>query len=514
MASSTAFEILSQAVERSPDKLAVVEPEAALSFRQLKQRVLECAGAFIASGFEPGDRFAIWAPNSVNWQVAALAGQAIGCVLVPLNTRYKHREAQDILTRSGARGIFYCRAFLGTDYAAMVERLDATNLELRVDVDTLEEWGSGLGTDIRLNDRIEAVSGDCLADVLYTSGTTGAPKGVMCTHEQNIRVFETWSAGVTLREQDNYLIINPYFHSFGYKAGWLAALIRGATVFPMQSFDAGGALRLIEDAAISFLPGPPTIFHALLQHPDQNQFDTSALRCAVTGAASVPVQLVRDMKHKLGFEEVYTAYGLTESTGVVSLCRPGDDLETIATTSGRPMDSIEVQITGPDERPVATDEKGEIWVRGFNVMKGYLDDPEATAAAITADGWLKTGDIGVMDERGYLRITDRLKDMYICGGFNCYPAEIEQALRDHPQIEDVAVMGVPDERLGEVGHAFIVASADLQANAIIDWARTRMANFKVPRKLSVVDELPRNASGKVQKFLLQEGIAEQWPASK
>ena len=506
MAATTAYDVLCQAAERWPDKTAVVEDGLALTFAELHERTLACARAFIGAGFEHGDRFAIWAPNSINWQLATLAGQAVGCVLVPLNTRFRVGEAEDIIVRSGAGALFYCKSFLDTDYAAMVDAINAPRLEQRIDIDRLEDWGNESDHRDSLESRIAAVSGKSLADVLYTSGTTGAPKGVMCTHEQNIRVFETWSAGVTLGERDNYLIINPYFHSFGYKAGWLAALIRGATIFPMQVFDASEVLELISESAISFLPGAPTIFRSLLAHPDRAVFDISSLRCAVTGAASVPVQLVKDMKHTLGFDEVYTAYGLTESTGVVSLCKPGDDFETIANTSGRPMENTEVQITGPDGLPVGSGEQGEIWVRGFNVMKGYLDDPKATAAVVTEDGWLKTGDVGVMDERGYLKITDRLKDMYICGGFNCYPAEIEQILLGHPGINDVAVLGIPDERLGEVGHAFVVTSADLAPDEIIEWARNHMANYKAPRRVSLVDELPRNASGKVQKFLLREGL--------
>lgn len=506
MAPSTAFQVLSAAAERWPAKTAVVEGASALTYAELRERTIECARAFLAAGFEHGDRFAIWAPNSINWQVATLAGQAVGCVLVPLNTRYKRAEAEDIVTRSGTRGLFYCRSFLGTDYADVVEALEAPQLEHRINLEQLQDWTNGVGDDGSLEERTAAVSGDCLADVLYTSGTTGAPKGVMCTHEQNLRVFEAWSAGVTLANSDNYLIINPYFHSFGYKAGWLAALIRGATIFPMQSFDPAKVLERIEKDSISFLPGAPTIFQSLLAHPERESFDTGSLRCAVTGATSVPIQLVRDMKHELGFREVCTAYGLTESTGVVSLCRPGDDFETIATTSGKPMDNIEVQITGLEGEPVEPGEQGEIWVRGFNVMMGYLDDPDATAAAVTEDGWLRTGDVGVMDERGYLRITDRLKDMYICGGFNCYPAEIEQILLGHPKISDVAVLGAPDERLGEVGHAFVVASAGAIENEIIEWSKTRMANFKAPRRVSFVPDLPRNASGKVQKFLLRERL--------
>ncbi len=328
----------------------------------------------------------------------------------------------------------------------------------------------------------------------------------MCTHEQNLRVFDTCSRGVTLSADDHYLIVNPYFHSFGYKAGWLAALIRGATIYPVPVFELDNVLQLIQARRISFLPGAPTIFQSILAHASRQEFDLESLRCAVTGAAAIPVQLVRDMKHVLGFDEVYTAYGLTESTGVVSLCQSGDDFETIATTSGKPMTGVEVQITRADGTAAGSDETGEIWVRGFNVMQGYLDDDAATAETITPDGWLKTGDIGLLTAAGYLRITDRIKDMYICGGFNCYPAEIENVLLEHEAIADVSVIGIPDERLGEVGKAFVVLhdNNELNEDQLINWSRDRLANFKVPRVVSIITELPRNASGKVQKFLLKK----------
>ena len=499
---ATAFEALRAAARSWPGKAAVVEGETLLTFGELEQAVLRAARAFVAAGFAHGERFAIWAPNSINWQVAALAGQAVGCVLVPLNTRFRGPEAEDILRRSNARGVFHVREFLGTRYGELVDAMDLPTLDHRIDLDGLPSWRTSTKRD-PIDERISAVRGDDLADVLYTSGTTGAPKGVMCTHSQNVRVFRTWASGVTLGCEDNYLVINPYFHSFGYKAGWLAALLQGATAFPVPTFDVEATLALIDRFSISFLPGAPTIFSSLLSHPNREAFDTMSLRCAVTGAASVPVQLVKDMKHTLGFSEVYTAYGLTESTGVVSLCRSGDDFETIANTSGRAMPGVEIRIAGEKGQALAAGESGEVWVRGFNVMKGYLDDPDATAAAITADGWLKTGDIGVMDARGYLKITDRLKDMYISGGFNCYPAEVEQRLLAHPAIADVAVRGAPDTRLGEVGHAFVVASKPVSPDEIIVWAKSNMANYKVPRQVHLVDALPRNASGKVQKFLLQ-----------
>ena len=494
---------LRQAAETWTDKPAIIAGAVSVSYEELYRSARELAKRFIGHGFEIGDRFAIWAPNSIEWQIITLAGQLAGAVLVPLNTRYKDHEAADIVHRSGCKALFHVGEFLTINYTSMSKKIV---VEHCIELDAIDDWCVEEVTDTDLDSRIEAIRPDALMDVLYTSGTTGAPKGVMCTHAQNLRVFDSWSRGVTLSAEDHYLIINPYFHSFGYKAGWLAALIRGATIYPVPVFDLDEALNIIQERSISFLPGPPTIFQSILANESRKGFDLGSLRCAVTGAASIPVQLVRDMKYELGFDEVYTAYGLTESTGVVSLCQSGDDFETIATTSGKPMEGIDVQITLSDGNPAGPGEPGEIWVRGFNVMQGYLDDARATTEAITPDGWLKTGDIGHMTETGYLRITDRIKDMYISGGFNCYPAEIENTLLGHEAIADISVIGVPDARLGEIGKAFVVLhdSNELSPDQIISWASERMANFKVPKQVNFVDALPRNASGKVQKFLLKE----------
>ena len=505
--------ILDEAASRFPKRAAIVDDAGVLSFGDLRERSRRLARAVMAAGLRPGERFAIWAPNTPDWVLAALAGQQAGGVLVPLNTRFKGGEAADIVRRAGVRLAFAMGKFLGVDYAAALEGQDCPGLQRVVRLGatagerSLEEF-AGLGEGVSeadLDARIEAVRPTDLSDILYTSGTTGAPKGAMTTHGQNIAVFEAWSEAVGLCAEDRYLVVNPFFHSFGYKAGWLAALLRGVTIYPEARFDAGRVLRQIERHRITMLPGPPTLFQSLLTHPATRSADLSSLRCAVTGAAVVPVQLVKDMKRELGFDEVYTAYGLTESSGVVSLCDRVDDFETVASTCGRAMRGVEIRIADARGEAVPAGEPGEVWVRGFNVMQGYLDDPEATAAAITSDGWLKTGDVGILDERGYLRITDRLKDMYICGGFNCYPAEIENLLLDHPEIAEVAVIGSPDERLGEVGRAFVVRTPGSAAEPgkLIEWARGRMANFKVPRQVSFLDELPRNATGKVQKFRLR-----------
>jgi HIP---CoA ligase len=419
--------------------------------------------------------------------VVALGTLRAGGVLVPINTRYKGAEAAYILERSRARLLFTVTGFLDTDYPSM---LRAAGVDIPMIL---------LGERMDGDAELPAVGADDLSDVMFTSGTTtGEPKGVMATHSQTLRVFDVWSRQVGLAEGDRYLVVNPFFHTFGYKAGILAALMRGATLVPHAVFDADSVLRRIAEERITMLPGPPTLYQSLLNHPALAEHDTSSLRLAVTGAAVVPVELVRRMRDDLGFHTVLTAYGLTEATGVVSMCNPDDDLDTIARTCGRAIPETEVRIVD-----------GEVLVRGYNVMRGYLDDPEQTAEVIDAEGWLHTGDIGILDERGYLKITDRKKDMFICGGFNAYPAEIEQSLLAHPAVAQVAVVGVPDERLGEVGMAFVVpvSGQEVDPDELVGWARERMANFKAPRSVEVVDALPVNASGKVLKHELRERVS-------
>ena len=510
-------DVLARAADARPDAIAVVDGEARWTFAELAARVRACAAGMIAAGLQKGDRFAVWAPNSARWIAAAVGGQMAGGVLVPLNTRFKGAEAADILRRAGCRLLFTTTDFLETDYPALLAGEDLPALEKIVTLSgdagpntSFERFlidGEAVSAD-ETDARAAGLRGEDLADIIFTSGTTGAPKGAMTSHAQNVEVFRVFSDAIGLGADDRYLIVNPFFHSFGYKAGWLAALIAGARIYPVATFDIEAIADLVEAARITTLPGPPTIFQSLLALPAEQRAQMTSLRIATTGAAMIPTDLVRRMKDDLHFDEVFTAYGLTESTGVVSLCRKGDDPETIATTCGRAMPGVEVRIMAADAdasgSPLAPGEAGEIWVRGFNVMQGYLDDAEASAVAITPDGWLRTGDIGVMDARGYLKITDRKKDMFIVGGFNCYPAEIERLLMQHPDVVEAAVKGAPDPRLGEVAHAFVVRrpGATLDAESLIEWARAAMANYKAPRRVDFVDALPRNASGKVQKFLL------------
>jgi acyl-CoA synthetase (AMP-forming)/AMP-acid ligase II len=346
---------------------------------------------------------------------------------------------------------------------------------------------------------------------VFTSGTTGRPKGAMTTHGQTLRTFATWSEVVGLRQGDRYLIVNPFFHTFGYKAGILACLMTGATMVPEPVFDVDVVLARLSEEHISVLPGPPTIFQAILDRPDRQGFDLSSLRLVVTGAAVVPVELVERLWSELGVETVLTAYGLTEATGTVTMCRRGDSAEVISGSSGRAIPDVEVRIVDADGAELKPGEPGEVVVRGYNVMRGYFNDPVATDEAVDSDGWLHTGDVGVMDEGGNVTITDRLKDMYVSGGFNVYPAEIEAVLRLHPAVAQVAVIGVPDTRMGEVGLALVVPAPDAVPSdlepELIAWARERLANYKAPRFVRAVEALPLNASGKVLKRELRERFA-------
>ncbi len=523
----TIAHLVRTAAERHTDAEALVDVDAgrSWSFRDLAAAIDTAARSYIASGIEPGDRVALWAPNIGEWVVAALGVHAAGGVLVTVNTRFKGREAAYVLRSSGAKALVTVTDFLDTDYMQLLAdavdpAADLPNLELTVVLrgdaprgasGGALTWNEFLGRAVSVDTatadaRAEAVSPDDTSDLLFTSGTTGSPKGVETTHAQNLRAFRDWGDVVGLTAGDRYLVVNPFFHAFGYKAGILAALMAGATILPHAVFDAEAVLARIPRDRITMLPGPPTLYQTILATPDLDRHDLSSLRLAVTGAAAIPVELIVQMREQLHFDTVITGYGLTEACGIATMCRHDDDPETIATTSGRAIPGVEVLVVDDEGDEVAGGEPGEVVIRGYNVMRGYFENPEATAEAIDDEGWLHTGDIGVMDDRGYLRITDRLKDMYVVGGFNAYPAEIEELILAHPSVAQVAVIGVPDERMGEVGMAFAVPvpGEDLNPDELVAWCREEMANYKVPRHVRVIDALPLNATGKVLKFELRE----------
>jgi HIP---CoA ligase len=468
-------EMVLSAADRFGDAEAVVDGPLRLTFTELVERIRCAAGAFADLGVGKGDRVAIWAPNSAEWIIAAFGLLTAGGVLVPVNTRFKTDEAGDIIVRSGAEAVLVQKGFLGQDYTA------PAGIPV---IDLKSDFLSG-GSPFE-----RAVSGSDISDIIFTSGTTGRPKGAMMNHHQTLRMYEEWATLADLREGDRYLQINPYFHTFGLKAGLITSFLRGATMLPVAVFDVDTVVDLIERERITMLPGPPTLYHSLLTVGDKSKL--ASLRAGVTGAADIPVELVRRIHEELPFQTLMTGYGLTEA-GNVTLSLPGDSFEDVATTAGVPCDGVEVRIA----------DDGEVLVRGYGVMQGYLDDPAATAQAIDGDGWLHTGDLGNFTDTGRLRIVGRKKDMFIVGGFNAYPAEIEGFLLSHPAVAQAAIIGVPDDRLGQVGKAFIVSKGPISAEELIGWCRERMAGFKVPRSVQFLDSLPLNATGKVVKDLLR-----------
>jgi acyl-CoA synthetase (AMP-forming)/AMP-acid ligase II len=500
--------VLREAAENFGDEAAIVDSGRQVRFSELAARAHAAARALIARGVQPGDRVALWAPNSVDWIVASFGVYSAGAVLVPLNTRYKGEEAGHVLRTSRASVLLTVDDFLGADFLGMLDGVAGLDhLQHRI---LLSEWDAfiGLARDVPSDEvaRREAeITPEDLCDIIFTSGTTGAPKGAMLTHGASVRTYELWSDLVGLRHGDRYLIVYPFFHTAGLKSGVLASVLKGASIHPHPVFDVPSVMRRVAEERITMLPGPPTVYQSILSHPDFASFDLSSLRLAVTGAAVVPVSIVRRMREELRFENVVTGYGLTETTGTVSMCRHDDPPEVIAETVGRPLPGVEVRTVDDDGRNA---EVGEIIVRGFNVMRGYFDNPSATAEAIDADGWLKTGDIGRIDGAGNLRITDRKKDMFIVGGFNAYPAEIENAILGYPGVAQVAVVGTADPRLGEVGVAFVVPvpGASVVPSEVVAWCKERMANFKVPREVRIVEALPLNPSGKVMKFVLRASL--------
>ncbi|MEV0685273.1 AMP-binding protein [Nocardia sp. NPDC050378] len=509
--------------DRYRDAPALVEDGRVVSFTDYVGEAARIARVLIAHAVQPGERVAIWAPNSIDFALCALAVHLSGAVLVPINTRFKAREAAQVLRDADAKVLFTVESFLGSSYVDALRQLrdrEPDALPHMPLVFTLGgcgdgslaaaiEWGTSQVPPEIVDERVRGVRPDDIGTVLFTSGTTGRPKGAMLRHGALVRSYWVWSGITGLREGDRFLVSNPFFHAFGLKVGLLAALMRGATVYPLAVFSASVVLELIERERITYYPGPPTIYQSLLAAPDLLDRDISSLRTAVTGATSIPPQLIGDIYDKLGYDEVYIPYGFTEGTGVATLTRAGDNRATIATTSGRALPGVHITVRRADGTTAAAGEVGEITLAGFNVMAGYLDPATGSPRPADDNGWLRSGDLGALDEIGNLSISGRLKDVVIVGGFNVYPAEVEACLVEHPGVTAAAVVGIPDVRLGEVTCAFVVARPHVEVTVgdLELWCRERIANFKVPREFRFVPELPTNASGKVVKAALRESMS-------
>lgn len=509
--------------QRNPDLEAMVGEDGRRTFAELDRDMIAAVRAVLALGVRAGDRVAIWAPNCARWVMAALGILGAGAVLVPVNTRFKGEEAAYVLRKSGARALFVVADFLGTDYTAMLRAADPGLEVLRPGNGVVISGEAGVGqvpwerfldagsavSEADAVAAIDAVTPDSLSDIMFTSGTTGNPKGVQLTHGQSLRAHGGYSKLLGFEPGDRYLIVPPFFHTFGYKAGWMACLVHGATIIPAQIFNTEHVMEVIQRERITILFGPPTIFQSILDSPKRSSYDLTSIRNVMLSSTVVPAELLVRTQNELRPELIHGGYGLTEATSLVSAAIPGaDTVEQVATTVGRPALDMEVRIVDEEGHDVALGEPGELLVRGYNVMRGYWDEPDRTAEAIDSDGWLRTGDIATMDEQRYIRITDRKKDMILVGGFNVYPAEVERILGQHPHVQDIAVVAAPDQRLGEVAVAFVVPRPDsgLTEADFLAWSAERIANFKCPRRMILVESLPRNASMKVLKNELRDRL--------
>ena len=506
---STLFPAFAQSALRHATKIALRDDWRDISYSDLLTQARRAGRSLMALGVQKGDRVGIWAVNHADWVVAALGIQAAGAVLVLIGTRLKGAEAADILNRSGAVAVFMDESVAGYDLPASLDREDIPALQSKVIFGSA--WrefmaGGDAVNEALLEARIASVAPDDIADIIFTSGTTGKPKGVPIAHGQSLIACEMQQKNVSAFESgETFAVFYPFAHNAGYRAGWQAGLLHGVRLVPVRDYAASSILDLIEREKVSVIPMVPTLFQALLDDPTLKQRDLSSLRLACTGAAAIPTRLITRMRTDLGARYIGTGYGLTEAAGSVANTRFGDSDEVVATTTGKPLDNLEVRILDAEQRDVAQGQPGEIAVRGPQVMRGYYQDAEATANAFTADGFMLTGDVGLFTAQGNLRVTDRIKDMYLCGGFNCYPAEIENILRSHDAVADVAVVGVDDDRLGQVGRAFIVARPGMEISeaSLIAWSRDRMANYKMPRSMVLLDALPLNGTGKINKVALR-----------
>lgn len=509
---------------RIPDGEAIVDGDERITFGELHARATRITRGLIAYGVEPGDRVAIWAPNSARWLEVLAGATGAGATVVPISTRFKGREAAHVLRKSGAKVLLTVRGFLGTDYVGMLREADADLADIATvlitdtgETDGVTAWEAFLadGEAVPESDalaRAAAVRPEDLVHIIFTSGTTGQPKGAMVTHGRFMRTAQQINERFDLGGDDRTFIILPFFHVFGLTMSNCAALAGGVSVIA-SVFEPDATVELLDQERITFVPGPPPIFQAIMAAPSRAGCDLSMLRLAFVTSTGVPGALLRQLVGEGLFRSVAVGYGLTEGI-IVSLSRLDDDIDRTAEWSGQLMPGVEVDVVATDGSPAAPGAPGELVVKTETLMKGYFEDPAATAAAFDERGWLRTGDIGIV-ENGFVRITDRAKDMYIVGGFNAYPAEIENILTEHPAIQQAAVVGMPDERLGEVGAAFVILAdgASATAEEVIGWARENMANYKVPRLVEFVSEFPLTPSMKVAKFQLRDRLAQRATAS-
>ncbi|WPK02360.1 AMP-binding protein [Pseudomonas putida] len=531
-------------VARCCDSEALVSRHQGLrySWRQLAEQVEIYARALIALGVNTGDRVGIWSPNCAQWCILQLASAKVGAILVNINPAYRVGELEYVLRQSGCRWLVCAEAFKTSDYHAMVQALvpelasarpgelaSECLPELRGVISLAANPPAGFLPWHALAERAGQTSVEACAarqqslqfdqpvNIQYTSGTTGAPKGATLSHYNILNNGFMVGESLGLTARDRMVIPVPLYHCFGMVMANLGCITHGSTmIYPNDAFDAELTLRAVAEERASILYGVPTMFIAMLDHPSRAQMDLSTLRSGIMAGATCPIEVMRRVIDQMHMAEVQIAYGMTETSPVSLQTGPDDDLELRVTTVGRTQPQLENKLVDTDGCIVARGEIGELCTRGYSVMLGYWDNPQATGDAIDPAGWMHSGDLAVMDEQGYVRIVGRNKDMIIRGGENIYPRELEEFFYTHPAVADAQVIGIPCSRYGEEIVAWIKLHPGHSATAeeLQGWCKARIAHFKVPRYIRFVDEYPMTVTGKVQKFRMREiSVAEIAAAS-
>jgi fatty-acyl-CoA synthase len=512
---------LGRTIARFPDADALVSrhQDVRLTYAELGEGVDRVARALIATGLEPGDRLGVWSPNRVEWLLLQYATAKAGIVLVNINPAYRTSELEYALNQSGCRVLIAASSFKTSDYEGMVEQVrdNLPALERTIFFDTtgwdeLLAEASAVEPDA-LRDRADSLQFDDPINIQYTSGTTGFPKGATLTHHNILN--NGWFIGEFCRytEDDRVCIPVPFYHCFGMVLGNLACTSHGCCiVLPDAAFEPRSVLEAVEAERCTSLYGVPTMFIAELEHPDFGSFDLSSLRTGIMAGSPCPVEVMRKVVDRMHMGEVTICYGMTETAPVSTQTSADDPLERRVSTVGRVHPHVEIKVVDPlDGHVVPRGEPGELLTRGYSVMVGYWNDPERTAEAIDSARWMHTGDLATMDDEGYVNIVGRSKDMIIRGGENVYPREIEEFLYTHPEVSDVSIIGVPDERYGEEIMAWVQLreGASLSEDELKDFCRGTIAHYKVPRYVKFVDEFPMTITGKVQKFKMRDAAIEE-----
>jgi fatty-acyl-CoA synthase len=503
--------VVSATAARFPDREAVISrhQNIRLTWRQFAQEIDRTAQGLIALGLHPGDRVGVWATNCVEWLCLQLGCARAGIVQVNVNPAYRAHELAYVLQKSGMKALFLRASDARSNYRALLEEASAgCELALRNSVYLGEDsWDQMIaaGASVTLDDGPQDPND--VVNIQYTSGTTGFPKGVLLTHRNLINNGRVIVDGLRITEQDRICVPVPLYHCFGCVAGTMCAITSGAAIIlPAPSFDPLCTMRAAAEERATIIYGVPTMFIAQLNHPEFSSFDFTSLRTGIMAGAPCPIEVMKRVVHDMHCVGMTIGYGQTEASPIITLAGVDDTIEQRVSTIGRACPATEVKIVSPDGTTVPVGEQGELCSRGYLVMKGYDQEPEATARTVDSEGWLHTGDLATMRPDGYFRITGRLKDMIIRGGENIYPREIEEFLYKHPKVADVQVVGLPDEKFGESVAAWIrlKPGSDATEQEIRDFCCTEMARYKVPQYFRFVDSFPMTVTGKIQKFRIRE----------